>query len=45
MESEPQFLDTWDINLCESSNQGVPAHKDFDHIRMYCQSHELKTTK
>ena len=42
MESEPQFLETWKTNMCDSSDMGIAAHKDFDYIRMYCQAYEQK---
>ena len=40
MENEPQFLQTWDMNNCKHSESGVPVHKDFEHIRKYCQFYE-----
>ena len=40
MENEPQFLQTWDDNKCNHSDSGVPAHKDFEHIRKDCQFYE-----
>jgi len=42
MEHEPQYLQTWDENNCEHSEFGVPAHVDYEHIRMYCQFWETK---
>ena len=42
MENEPQYLQTWDSNQCKHSEFGVPAHKDFEHIRIYCPFYEPK---
>jgi hypothetical protein len=45
MEGEPQHLQTWEFNNCEHSESGTPVHKDYLHIRKYCQHHELLTSK
>lgn len=42
MESEPQFLQTWEHNGCKHADKGIPVHKDYEHIRKNCPSHELK---
>lgn len=42
MESEPQYLQTWEYNNCKHSEKGTPVHKDYEHIRKDCPSHELK---
>ena len=42
MEHEPQYLQTWDSNECKNSEYGVPAHKDYEHIRKYCPFWEPK---
>jgi hypothetical protein len=44
MESEPQFLQKWDTNLCKYSELGVPVHENFEHIRKYCPYYENKKT-
>lgn len=42
MESESQYLQTWEYNNCKHSGKGSPVHNDFEHIRKHCPSHELK---
>ena len=42
MESEPQFLQTWDYNKCVNSESGIPVHEDFDHIRKNCAFYQHK---
>ena len=36
MEDEPSLLETFQSNLCEHSDKGISAHKDFDFIRKNC---------
>lgn len=45
MEDEPQFFQTWKYNACEYSEKGIPVHKYFDYIRMYCINYKNKLTK
>lgn len=44
MEHEPSNLQTWKTNLCEYSGFGVPAHKDYDHIRLHCPKYINKAS-
>lgn len=45
MESEPQYCQTWQVNNCKHSDNGTPVHKDYYHIRKYCEFYESKTQK
>jgi hypothetical protein len=42
MENEPHNLETWKINNCKHSENGVPVHKDYDYIRKYCEFYQNK---
>lgn len=42
MALDPEYFETWVYNNCIHSEEGVPAHEKFEHIRKYCPSHELK---
>ena len=42
MEHEPQFLHTFDTNMCQFADSGVPVHENFDHIRKYCQHYQMR---
>ena len=44
MELEPQYNQIWEYNNCKHSEKGTPVHENYEHIRKYCPSHELKTT-
>jgi len=42
MEHEPQYLQTWETNLCQYSGSGVSAHENYQHIRLNCDFYEPK---
>ncbi len=42
MEHEPQLLHTFQTNMCQFSNSGIPAHEDYEFIRKYCEHYEMR---